>query len=164
MFSVQDCHLDGHPIPIADWPVLNSAQLASIVGSQQPGSALEHGFNFVWEARWLPLSSLQYASQDGDMPPRGWAQTYQKHLADDAAAIANGSPEYAGRDEWMRQVWLPDTRTYPLFVVKEFDGPQHEAPRLRLLDGHHRLAGAFYYQVPQVFTLVGTPLIKNTHV
>ena len=80
-------------------------------------------------------------------------------LKSDELALASGSPEYAERDAWICGVWLSDTRIYPLYIVKEWDGSTVRM-RLRLLDGHHRLAGAFHYRAQRVFARVGIPYMQ----
>ncbi len=158
MYTVPDCHLNGARIALDEWPTLNSTQLAKIVGLQQPGEALESSSCWTWEVAWVNLQNLEHATQDGDIPEGGWSAMYTRQLNDDNRAIAQGSPEYAGRDAWIQTVWLPDTRRYPLFLVKEWDSPL-ATPRLRLLDGHHRLAGAFHHDLQSsIFALVGTPI------
>lgn len=157
LFTVQDCTLNGASIALAEWPRLHSEEIARVVGPQQPGEALEDASDFTWEACWVALSDLHHATQDGDLPEDGWSSMYQRQLDSDRQAAANGSPEYAGRDAWIQHVWLRDSRVYPIYLVKEFDGDSSRPPRLRLLDGHHRLAGAFQYRADQVFALVGTP-------
>ena len=134
--TVADCHLNGAPIAINNWTNMTRDQLAQVVGNQQPGE------------------------QDGETPEGGWSAAYERHLESDRQAVADGSPEYAGRDEWIRHVWLPETRIYPLYLVHEPDGGASNKPRLRLLDGHRRLAGAFYYPFnDRVFAVVGSPLM-----
>lgn len=157
--TVADCHLDGAPLRLDAWPTLSSEELARIVGLQQPSDALEDPSYFAWEARMVPITELMHATQDGDVPEGGWSGAYLRHWEADREAVANGSPEYAGRDAWIREVWLPDTRIYPLYVVKEWDEDPAQSARLRLLDGHRRLAGAFHYRARNVFALVGTPLM-----
>lgn len=138
-----------------------SAQLAQVVGTQQPGEHLEKSDYFSWGTTWLRLDELLHATQDGDIPEGGWAAAYERHLEDDKQAVDNGSPEYAGRDAWLRCAWLPDSRIYPLYLVHEPAVGVLDKPRLRLLDGHRRLAGAFYYNFPGlIFALVGTPLMQ----
>ena len=158
--TVADCHLNGAPIAINNWTNMTRDQLAQVVGNQQPGEALEKSEYYAWETGWIPLAQLLHASQDGDIPEGGWGAAYERHLESDRQAVADGSPEYAGRDEWIRHVWLPETRIYPLYLVHELEGGASGKPRLRLLDGHRRLAGAFYYPFnDRVFAVVGSPLM-----
>lgn len=156
--TLPDCHLHGAPIALIAWPTLSSEDLAVIVGDQQPDDALEKSEYCQWEARWVDLTELLGATQDGDAPDGGWSAAYLHHLVSDLHAVKGGSPEYAGRDAWIRDTWLADTRIYPLYLVYEWD-EDHQMPRLRLLDGHRRLAGAFHYKATQVFSLVGTPMM-----
>lgn len=151
-FSSPDCHLDGAPIAVADWSRLPSADLSAIVGPQCPSGALENPADFEWTFDFVRLGDLVDAGQDGE-PDGGWQAAYQRQLCEDAQAIAQGSPEYAGRDSWISGVWTKDTRVYPLFVVRESDG-------YRLWDGHHRLAGAFFYGLGRVAALIGAPKSK----
>ena len=152
-----DCHLSGAPIAITAWPTFSSEDLAAIVGDQQPAEILEKSEYCQWEARWVDMQELQHATQDGDVPDGGWSAAYLHHLVSDLLAVKEGSPEYSGRDAWIRDAWLADTRIYPLYVVYEWD--EDHQPRLRLLDGHRRLAGAFHYKAPRAFALVGSPLM-----
>lgn len=139
---------------------MTSAQLAQVVGNQQPGDYLEKSEYYFWETAWVALDQLLHATQDGDIPVGGWSAAYLRQQQSDNDAIANGSPEYAGRDMWLRCAWMPDTRLYPLYLVQEPATDPRDKPRLRLLDGHHRLASAFYYDFPgPIFALIGTPLM-----
>lgn len=156
--TVPDCHLNGQPIAINNWTNMTSDQLAQVVGTQQPGESLEDAKDFAWETAWIPLGELLHATQDGEIPEGGWGAAYARHVESDRQAITNGSPEYAGRDEWIHRVWLPETRIYPLYVVRDWTPYPEQKPRLRLLDGHRRLAGAFFYPFnDRVFALLGTP-------
>ena len=158
--TVPDCHLHGQPIAINNWTNMTSDQLAQVVGTQQPGDALEDSKYCHWETAWVPLADLLHATQDASIPEGGWGAAYARQLKSDRLAIAHGSPEYAGRDEWIHRVWLPETRIYPLYLVREFTPYPEQKPRLRLLDGYHRLAGAFFYPFnDRVFALVGSPLM-----
>lgn len=148
--TVLDCSLDGRPVAVADWPRLSSEELARIVGFQEPGGSPESAGDYGWRFAVLPVESLRRSNQDFEEPEGGWAAAHQRHLASDRRAIAEGSPEYAGRDAWLRDVWGLDTAIYPLFVVLEEDG-------YRLWDGHRRLAGAFAYGVKNVAVLLGEP-------
>lgn len=148
--TVPDCSLDDMPIPLDQWTKLSPEQLASIVGTQEPGDRLEHALDYTWRFEILNVADLEFANEDGDAPHGGWRAAHERHLRADKDAVRGGSPEYAGRDEWLRDEWCQDSRVYPLFVVKE-DG------RYRLWDGYRRLAGAFYYGLTQVASLVGTP-------
>jgi hypothetical protein len=147
--TVEDCNLDGSTIPLSDWPTLSSEQLARIVGEQQPGDMPEYAHRYEWQFVFLPVEDLRCSNQDYEEPAGGWSAAHQRHLQSDRRAVAEGSPEYAGRDVWLRDVWGANTATYPLYVLKEEDG-------YRLLDGHRRLAGAFSYGVSNVAVLLGT--------
>jgi hypothetical protein len=148
--TVADCTLDGAPIALARWPELTSAELARVVGLQCPGDALESAASYTWRLVQLPLAALERVNEDGEAPEGGWIAAYQRHCASDARAVADGSPQYAGRSDWLKNEWAQDTRIYPLFLVEEEEG-------LRLWDGYHRLAGAFFLALPAVWAVVGTP-------
>ena len=156
--TVPDCHFDGASIAFNAWKTFSPHELAKIVGDQQPGDTLEKSEFFHWEARWVDLHELLHATQDGDVPDGGWSQTYLRYLLSDQQAVSAGSPAYAGRAAWIKNEWLADSRIYPLYVVYDWDD-EAEKRRLRLLDGHHRLAGAFHYSARQVFALVGSPIM-----
>jgi hypothetical protein len=157
LYTTADCHLAGQPIEINAWSKLESDDLARIVGDQQPAEELEKSEYCTWTTDWVSVTDLLHATQDGDLPEGSWSAAYLRHLASDMQAVANGSPEYAGRDAWIRDVWLPNSRIYPLYLINEFSSRCNTPPRLRLLDGHRRLAGAFHYGARKVFALVGTP-------
>lgn len=148
--TVADCTHQGSPIDTADWPKFTSEALAAIVGQQQPGEALEDASGYTWAFEILPTSALVRATQHGEEPAGGWPAAYQRLLAQDGTAVAAGSTEYGGRDDWIRNAWTHETSIYPLFLVKE--GGEY-----RLWDGHRRLAGAFFYGLDRVCALVGTP-------
>lgn len=147
--TVEDCNLDGNTILLCDWQTLSSDQLARIVGVQEPGDMPEYAHQYEWRFVFLPVEDLRYANQYYEEPDGGWPGAHQRHLHSDRRAVAEGSPEYAGRDVWLRDVWGANTAIYPLYVLKEEDG-------YRLLDGHRRLAGAFSYGVREVAVLLGT--------
>lgn len=61
---------------------------------------------------------------------------------------AKYTPGCDGRDKWIQEQWIQCTDSYPLFVILEDNN-------YRLLDCHHRLAGAFYYGIKEVATIIG---------
>lgn len=124
-----------------------------MVGRQQPAGDLEDARDYTWRFEFLPLEALRCATQDGEPPEGGWEDAHQRHLQADAQAVADGSPEYAGRAEWLRDVWGPCTQIYPIFVVQE----DLEEGAFRLWDGHRRVAGAFQMKLARVAVLVGRP-------
>lgn len=148
--TTPDCQYAGQQIPYSLWFQLDSAQLASVVGTQAPLGPAESAENYDWSLQSVPTRDLLLAAHEGEVPEGGWQAAYLRQLEADRTAVQSGSPEYAGRDEWLRRVWVWDTLTYPLYLVKEPLGH-------RLWDGHHRLAAAFYYGALQVYALVGTP-------
>jgi hypothetical protein len=148
VLTAADCTLDGVSFDVSRWPGLSSSELARIVGVQIHEGAAGTAEDYKWELRLVPLIELQDSALDGE-PDGGWAAAYLRQLEADREAVASGSPEYAGRDRWIRDIWLPNTACYPLFAVIEDDG-------LLLWDGHHRLAGAVHYGQAEVWTLVGT--------
>lgn len=147
--AVRDCTLDGMPIRLADWPKISSESLARIVGVHAPSDPTEYAQDYDWRFVELPTELLRCASQDGDEPDGGWEQAYRDHARRDIAAVAAGSPEYAGRQKWLREHWCRNTAIYPLFVVLEEND-------YRLWDGHRRLAAAFFHRVPRVAVVLGT--------
>lgn len=149
VLTAADCTLDGASFDVSRWPTLSSDELARIVGLQVHEGAEGTADDYHWELRLVPLGDLLDSALDGE-PDGGWAAAYLRQLEADRQAVASGSPEYAGRDCWIRDTWLANTACYPLFAVIEEDG-------LLLWDGHHRLAGAFYYEQAAVWALVGTP-------
>lgn len=149
--TVPDCTLEGKPVALADWGTLGSDALARIVGRQEPGAALESASDYTWKVAMLPVAALELATEDGDAPKGGWLAAYQRHCEQDARAVADGSPEYAGRAAWLQDAWAKDTRIYPLFVVEDEPGVY------RLWDGYHRLAGAFALKLEEVCVLLGKP-------
>ena len=155
--TTSDCHLDGVPIGLDQWSLLHSNELGRIVGIQQPGEEPEESARCEWQAIWVTISDLLHASEDGDIPDKGWSAAYARYLKSDQQAVSHNSPQYAGRDAWIRDVWLPDTRIYPLYAVNEWSSDTNSF-RLRLLDGYHRTAGAFHYGAKKVFALIGHPV------
>ena len=145
-----DCNLDGQPIELKHWARLNTDQLARIVGEQQPAEAIECSKQYDWSLQLLRTEQLREATLDGE-PEGGWTAVYARMLKSDQEAVLGGSPEYAGRDPWIRDHWSKNTEIYPLFIVQETEG-------YRLWDGHRRLAGAFHYALPEIWCLVGVPL------
>lgn len=152
--TVPDCTLDGSPIPIDSLASLTSAQIARIVGVQAPGGSNEDAAEYDWSFCCLDLESLRCCNEDGDEPDGGWKAAYLRHQENDALAVANGSPEYAGRQEWLAQ-WAGNTAIYPIFMIEDDDG-------YRLWDGYHRLAGAFWHDAPQVAVFLGRPKLPET--
>ena len=148
IMTVPDCSLRGRPIKVADWRTMTSETIAEIVGSQAPAGPAEYPDEYEWRFVMMPLEDLRCSDQEYMEPEGGWAETYRKHCRWDALAVAEGSPEYAGRQEWFRDHWTKNTAIYPLFVVLEEDG-------YRVWDGHHRLAAAFFHGIPEVAVLLG---------
>lgn len=148
--TVPDCSLDGRPIPLDRLPLLTSDEISRVVGQQQPGSVLEDARHYRWSYQKLFLEELRESTCDGDEPEGGWKAMYVRQKQSDEAAVRSGSPEYAGRQQWCEK-WASASGMYPLFVVKEDD-------RYYLWDGHHRLASAFWHEVPYVWAFVGIPL------
>ena len=95
----------------------------------------------------MEVKKLRYATEYGEEPKVGWKNLYLQFLQEDDVA-SKYSPEYAGRDNWLKNDWLTCTDTYPIFVILEDS-------RYRLLDGYHRLAGAFYYDLENVAIILG---------
>lgn len=145
--TVSDCSLDGSPIPLDRLALLSSVQIADIVSTQQPGDCQDHADDYDWSFHLIPIQDLRCCNEDGEEPEGGWKRAYQRHQESDRAAVSGGSPEYAGRQKWLR-TWSFDTAIYPIFVVLE--GGQY-----RLLDGYHRLAAAFWHDTAKVFAFVG---------
>lgn len=141
-----DCTLAGKRFSVAQWPKLTPAQLAAVVATCEPDNVRD----FDWTFCLIKTKDLREATQDGDEPEGGWEKAYQEHVRDDRDAVKNGSPEYSGRQDWLKNVWCKNTRIYPLFLTIE-DG------RYYLWDGHHRLAGAFHHDVKQVACILGRP-------
>jgi hypothetical protein len=148
MLTVQDCHLNGKSFSIKHWTRLDSTTLGQIVGVQEPGHYPERLDNLLWTFQYILIEKLRYANQDYEEPKGGWSEAYLRFLESDRQA-AVCSPEYLGRDTWIKEHWTQCTDIYPLYVVLEEDG-------YRLLDGHHRLAGAFYYKLDKVAIILGT--------
>lgn len=142
-----DCLLDGKQFPITQLKLFTSDQLASIVGVQHPNDYLEEAKDYQWSFKYLPMESLRFATEYGEEPESGWENLYLCFLAEDEAA-AQSSKAYLGRDNWLKNQWIACTDTYPLFVVME-EG------NYRVWDGHHRLAGAFYYDIEKVAVILG---------
>ena len=146
--TVPDCRLRGRPIKIADWRTMSLETLAEIVGPQCPAGPAEYPDGYEWRFIMMPLETLRCSDQEYMEPEGGWAEVYRRHCRRDARAIAEGSPEYAGRQEWFRDHWTRNTEIYPLFVVLEESG-------YRVWDGHHRLAAAFFHGIADVAVLLG---------
>jgi len=149
--TTADCSLNGARIALVDWSKLSSDELAQVVGVQEPGGTAEHPQDYDWEFTTLATDELRLATEDGDEPEGGWREAYLRHTAADAEAVSLGSPEYAGREQWLR-TWCEDTRIYPLYLVDEGG--------YRLWDGYHRLAGAFYLGAERVAVVLGRPKLR----
>ena len=147
--TVADCSLDGMPIPLDRLHLLTSDEIARVVGFQQPGSELNDARRYTWSYQKISLQDLRESTYDGEEPDGGWKAMYERQKESDARAIASGSPEYAGRQEWCKQ-WASNSALYPLYVVDE-EG------HFYLWDGHHRLASAFWHGVEHVWAFVGLP-------
>ena len=147
--TVLDCYLNGVPLAKDELASLSSEDIAAIVGFQMPGDALEDTSDYAWSFEMLPLDLLRFSNEDGEEPEGGWKAAYLRHQESDREAVANGSIEYEGRAEWLAE-WSRDTSIYPLYIVTEDDG-------YRLLDGYHRLAGAFWHGVEEVAVFLGSP-------
>ena len=141
--TVPDCALDGESIPLSRIPHLSSEEMARIVGTQCPGDMDEKGSDFDWTFEYVPLEDLRFSNQHGEEPEGGWVGAYHRHKASDEEA----GGAYLGRQEWLAE-WAQNTETYPIYVERHEDG-------YRILDGHHRLAGAFFNRVPAVAAFVG---------
>lgn len=152
--TVADCNLDTKPITLAAWSALSSDELARVVGVQTPSVTLEYAQDYTWQFMWLPTEDIRCANDDGEEPEGGWHNAYLMHIENDRLAIANGSPEYAGRDDWLRTHWGNNTAIYPLYVVIDTD--VQGQGQYRLWDGHRRLASAFFYGLNEVAILLGT--------
>lgn len=148
-YTVSDCNLKGDPLKKDDLSSLSSEDIAVVVGTQMPGNDLEDADNYVWSFKVLPIEMLRFSNEYGEEPEGGWKEAYLRHQQSDREAVASGSIEYEGRDRFL-EAWSKDTLTYPLYVVEE-DG------EYRLLDGYHRLAGAFWHDVNEVAVFVGSP-------
>lgn len=149
MYLNPDCKLHNSLIPIETLTRLSSNDIASIVGTQCPGVNTEHATDYLWSFQTVPLQELRYSNEDGEEPDGGWEAAYIRHKINDDECVKNGSPEYAGRQEWLK-TWCLDTRIYPLYIVAEGNS-------YRILDGYHRLAGAFYAGIEAVACFVGHP-------
>jgi hypothetical protein len=147
MLTEQDCHLNGKSFSVTQWCKFDSTTLGQIVGVQEPGHYPERLDNLHWTFQYIEIEKLKYANQDYEEPEGGWSSAYLRMLESDRQA-AVCSPEYLGRDTWIKEKWIQNTQIYPLFVVLEEDG-------YRILDGHHRLAGAFYYHLEKVAIVLG---------
>lgn len=147
MYLVSDCRLNGNIIAIETLPELSSDDITNIVGIQSPGAHTDNANDYIWSFQTIPLQDLRYSNEDGDEPDGGWLAAYNRHKLSDEENVKNGSPQYAGRQEWLRQ-WCQDTRLYPLFIVLEDN-------QYRILDGYHRLAGAFHGCIENVACFVG---------
>lgn len=146
-----DCSLDGAPIPLASWGALTPEQLGRIVGDQEPGGVLERSGDYRWIWRQIPVEALRRATEDGEEPDGGWLDAYARYLAHDTQAAKEGTPERAGRAEWIRDHWRHATEIHPLYAVEDAPG------ELRLWDGYRRLAGAFFHKLPSVWVILGSP-------
>jgi hypothetical protein len=144
-----DCTLDSSQICVSKLRLLDSCEISRIVGVQQFGERLEYAKNYSWSFSVMPIADLALSSCEASEPEGGWAACYLRFLINDEEAVRCGSPEYAGRDAWIKSRWCVNTHIYPLFIIKDASG-------YRLLDGHHRLAGAFHYQLTSVAVFVGS--------
>lgn len=149
MITNSDCLFQKKPFDIQQFQFFNSEELGSIVGQQSPNGYDENLKNVTWSYQFIDTINLQYATEYNEEPEGGWKQLYLKFLKEDEAA-AQFSPEYLGRDDWIKNQWCQCTEIYPLYILKEDN-------QLRILDGHHRLAGAFYYEIPQIAIILGVP-------
>lgn len=144
-----DCSLDGQPVLLDRLPLLSSDEIQRMVANHSPDAHRTPARRYHWTFRSVPLEELRCSCDTGEEPDGGWKAAYLRHQASDLAAIKNGSPEYAGRQEWCAE-WAKNTARYPLCVVFE-DG------QYWLWDGHHRLASAFWHEIPSVMAFVGGP-------
>lgn len=149
MITNSDCLFRNKSFDIQRFPHFKSHELASIVGTQSPNGYIENLDNIQWSFEYIEIKKLRYATEYNEEPQGGWKQLYLKFLEEDSLA-AKYSPEYLGRDDWIKNQWSQCTDIYPLFVVMENN-------TYRILDRHHRLAGAFYYDIKQVAIILGTP-------
>lgn len=147
--TVQDCNLNGSVLECSSLSGLCSDDIEKIVGCQMPGDNLDDATDYDWKFCFIPLNDLKHANEYGEEPEGGWKAAYLRHKQSDQQAVDSGSPEYAGREQWLKH-WCQDTRIYPIFVVKEND-------EYRILDGYHRLAGAFWFGIDKVACFVGCP-------
>lgn len=143
-----DCLFEGDNFDTTMWNKFTSSQLASIVGDQHPNGYLEDLKGFNWQFTSIKTEKLNLATEYGEAPDGGWKQLYLKFLEEDILAAIH-TPEYAGRDTWLKNEWISCTKTYPLFVL-------YQENEYRILDGYHRLAGAFYYGLKSVSIILGT--------
>jgi len=147
-----DCNLDGEPLLTTQLHTLSSDEIVRVVGNQSPGGQDEDADDYSWSFQRIRLEDLRCCNEDGEEPEGGWKAAFARHLKSDAEAVAAGSPEYAGRAEWIEE-WCKDTAMYPIFVVVE-DG------QYRIWDGYHRLAGAFWHGIEDVAAFVGAPKLS----
>lgn len=138
-----DCALDGLTIHLDSVSALTSEEMARVVGIQCPGDMDESGADYDWEFRMVPTADLVRANQWGEEPDGGWKASYLRHKASDDEA----GGAYLGRQDWLKE-WCRDSRIYPLFVEDHADG-------YRIIDGHHRLAGAFWNEAVEIAAFVG---------
>lgn len=144
-----DCLFNKQTFDINLFKNFTSEQLSSIVGKQSPNGYQENISYFVWKFLYVDTEDLKFSTEYYEEPEGGWKKTYLQFIKDDEKA-AKHSPEYLGRDNWIKNEWIKCTDTYPLFVIFEDN-------HFRLLDGHHRLAGAFYYDLKKVAVILGKP-------
>lgn len=142
-----DCTLKEQRFDIEQFKVFSSEQLSLIVGKQSSNGYNEDLNNLKWSFQHININELRYATEYYEEPEEGWDKVYLKFIAEDEKA-AQYTPECAGRDNWIKNEWINYTDIYPLFVILE-DG------NYRLLDGYHRLAGAFYYKINSVAIILG---------
>lgn len=142
-----DCCYLNKTFDIKEFKTFSSEQLSIIVGKQSPNEYAEDLSNYRWSFKYIDTEKLKYATEYYEEPEGGWSNVYIKFLEEDAKAAIH-TPECAGRDDWIKNEWTVCTDTYPLFVIVEGND-------YRLLDGHHRLAGAFYYKLKKVAVILG---------
>lgn len=152
--TVQDCTLDGSVMDLDVLETLTPAEIARVVGPHQylgdePVRLEDHRWSFAL----VPLQDLRFSNEHGEEPKGGWKASYLRHQAWDEEAVAGGSHAYAGRQEWLAE-WAADSRINP--VILEL----HEG-RYRIIDGHRRVAGAFWNECESVAAFVGEYLTRN---
>jgi hypothetical protein len=148
--TVPDCNLHGDPIRLDSLHDLTSDQISEIVGVQDPsGDHLEQPGEYKLGFERIFLRDLRQCNEDGEEPEGGWKAAYLANEKSDRRAIEQGSPEYAGRQEWLRE-WADNTAIYPIYVV-------FENGSYRLWDGYRRVAGAFWHDLNEVSAFVGYP-------
>ncbi|WP_411839693.1 hypothetical protein [Paracoccus sp. ME4] len=145
--TARDCLLDGDRIRIDRIPELSSAEIARIIGPNEAGLEGASADEFIWHSERIPLDRLVACNQDGAEPAGGWKAAYERHRVSDERAVRDGSPAYAGRQDWL-EGWARQTEIYPIYLLED-------AGRYFMVDGHHRLAGAHFHDAPFVWAFVG---------